>query len=473
MTVDDQEEKDVRAELYNRFREELKRPLSERYYAEDELVAIFDYATDQPDDYIRMEVLFLGMRLYPDSRVLYERRGVLYHTCERTVFENFLSDNVDKQGVMWDVYRLAILQGNKTEITAKFESFLETASFKDDEQVVQFMYAIRQQGLNDWLYENYDKVKAKSPFLPGFLFEIVITAHADGRPDFSIRALEELTEIEPYNFGYWILLADGYKACGREKDALNAIEYALAIDPNNIEALRIQCDLIDKSKPRRDMFKRLVELAPNREDIVCDAIALALQDGKPGIARALLKKVQAHIKNSVRLVKLAIDAEYTWMPDMLDDLYDAGITDVDSWGEIAQVALNNRDFEAFEAVYNAYEDLSGQPFDKNWLVLSYLFYIRDYEAVLEYFFKNHESFSVADIDEFVEANFRVIISMLRLGKSKEAVDYMEPFSFLIQYSDMSRFGKKGVALIVEDIKNKLKSNRKFDWEYFDPLNLGD
>ena len=67
-----------RDELYRRFLKSLKEPASERFFDEDELVEVFDYAGDIANDYARYEALFIGARLYPDSQALAERRALLY-----------------------------------------------------------------------------------------------------------------------------------------------------------------------------------------------------------------------------------------------------------------------------------------------------------------------------------------------------------------------------------------------------------
>lgn len=72
------DDENPREELYQRFRESLRRPVSERFFDEDELVEVYDYAGDLNDDYVQMEVLFCGARLYPESQALSERRALLY-----------------------------------------------------------------------------------------------------------------------------------------------------------------------------------------------------------------------------------------------------------------------------------------------------------------------------------------------------------------------------------------------------------
>ena len=44
------EELNPREELYRRFRESLSKPVLERFFDEDELVEIYDYAGDLNDD---------------------------------------------------------------------------------------------------------------------------------------------------------------------------------------------------------------------------------------------------------------------------------------------------------------------------------------------------------------------------------------------------------------------------------------
>ena len=58
-------EDNPRKELYNKFKASLCQPVAERFFDEDELVELYDYAGDINDDYVQMEVLFCGARLYP------------------------------------------------------------------------------------------------------------------------------------------------------------------------------------------------------------------------------------------------------------------------------------------------------------------------------------------------------------------------------------------------------------------------
>lgn len=43
-----------REELYRRFKESLTHPVLDRFFDEDELVDIYDYAGDMDDDYVQL-----------------------------------------------------------------------------------------------------------------------------------------------------------------------------------------------------------------------------------------------------------------------------------------------------------------------------------------------------------------------------------------------------------------------------------
>ena len=60
--------KDERRELYDKFRAGLKGgDETSSFYDEDDLIDIYDQAADLEDEYVKIEVLLAGSRLYPDS----------------------------------------------------------------------------------------------------------------------------------------------------------------------------------------------------------------------------------------------------------------------------------------------------------------------------------------------------------------------------------------------------------------------
>ncbi|MDE6288544.1 MAG: hypothetical protein K2M00_07155, partial [Muribaculaceae bacterium] len=197
---------DPNRELYERFRQDLKRPVGDRYFSEDELINIFDTAGDNADDYARTEVLLLGARLYPDSRELLERRAIFYDNFLDKSFEKFIEDNPSVSTPLWEILKLSRMNGSREEMKKYLDGFIADKRFDSDEEVIQFIQAIHQLRLDDWTYENLDLLKSKVDYLPTLLFEIAIAADLDSELDIEIKMLEELTEIDPYGADYWAML---------------------------------------------------------------------------------------------------------------------------------------------------------------------------------------------------------------------------------------------------------------------------
>lgn len=138
------EDNNPREELYKRFRQSLSRPVSERYFDEDELVEIYDYAGDISDDYVQTECLFCGARLYPESQALSERRALLY--LDTSIDDSdkpspaagaYLADNPDVFSPIFDIARLEINRPEDPE--AALEFLLTQYDTFNDEEIIRFV----------------------------------------------------------------------------------------------------------------------------------------------------------------------------------------------------------------------------------------------------------------------------------------------------------------------------------------------
>ena len=198
---------DRREELCSRFRASLSDNGSDRYFDEDELIEIFDYAGDLNDDYIRFEVLLCGARLYPDSIPLKERRALLYSAFGEDLSEKYLEDNNSQQSALWDIARLRNSNPAGAEAVRQLELLLSHYDEFDDEEVIQLVDLASSLGQTDWLTDRLDALRVHVTYLPTLLFEIAVVLEMNGRYDEAIKLLEELTNIEPYNEQYWFMLA--------------------------------------------------------------------------------------------------------------------------------------------------------------------------------------------------------------------------------------------------------------------------
>ncbi len=75
------DEPNDRRDLYEEFESEVvRRGNTEAFFDENDLVEIFDYASDYDNYIVKMEVLLYGAIHYPKSEALATRRAWLYYS---------------------------------------------------------------------------------------------------------------------------------------------------------------------------------------------------------------------------------------------------------------------------------------------------------------------------------------------------------------------------------------------------------
>ena len=66
---------DERQKLLDQFLNDLSSGAGAVFYDEDDLIEMYDYASDLGNNYARFEILMCGARLYPSSVPLAERKA--------------------------------------------------------------------------------------------------------------------------------------------------------------------------------------------------------------------------------------------------------------------------------------------------------------------------------------------------------------------------------------------------------------
>lgn len=228
--------------IYNKFRKELADNDISIYYDEGDLADIFDYAGDVHDDYIRLEVLLLGNRLFPDSEIMLERRAIWLANLGNEPLRQFIFDHPNSNpSVMWEILRIrANAPFPAEEAINELESLLERFRLSDDETIIQFVALVRHLEQEQWLISNLDHVRDRCDYPPTLLFEIARMAYNRPQSTSALQLLEELTELDPFNTDYWGLMAELQSNCEQYEESLSSLEYAKALEPDDIELLTIE-----------------------------------------------------------------------------------------------------------------------------------------------------------------------------------------------------------------------------------------
>lgn len=297
MSYDD--ESNPREELYRNFLKSLKEPATDRFFDEDELVEIFDYAGDLADDYARAEVLFLGARLYPESAPLKERRALLYLDLEDAEKElkdgsaaAFVADNADHTSMLFDIVRL---EANRpADSGAALDFLMNQYPTFTDEETIRFIDLAFDLERYDWVKANLDRLRKKASFLPALLYEVLQEADEQG-DDATVAALaEELIEAEPFAIAYWATLFRAQARLGKEEEARQTFDTARALGADNPAALLNLADTVYSSAPylQREAIEMLGTLRDENPDdftFTDCRCALLVQNGETATAVAELR----------------------------------------------------------------------------------------------------------------------------------------------------------------------------------------
>lgn len=242
--MDFEDDNNSREELYKRFKQALKQPPGERYFDEDELVEVFDYAGDLGDDYVRTEALLCGARLYPDSQMLADRRALLYLDVDDsdTMASAYLQDNRERSTLLADIVRLEIEQPDADAAAPALEFLLSQYDSFGDEEIIRFVDLAIDLDQYNWLIDNLDTLRTKVNYLPSMLYEVL--NEADNRDDTAtcVSIAEELVELEPFTSTYWSTLFRAHARAGHEDEARNAFDYAKALAADNPDTLIWLCE---------------------------------------------------------------------------------------------------------------------------------------------------------------------------------------------------------------------------------------
>ena len=160
------DESNDRRDLYEEFESEVvKRGNTEAFFDENDLVEIFDYASDYDNYIVKMEVLLYGAIHYPKSEALATRRAWLYYSFGDVETTSELNKRVSSAGVLNKLLDLrarnANLELGNDEVIKVLEEILDETEDFDDEGIIQFTDYAMELHLEDWLLKNKDRIQSK------------------------------------------------------------------------------------------------------------------------------------------------------------------------------------------------------------------------------------------------------------------------------------------------------------------------
>lgn len=208
-------------------------------FSKDDLLDVYDYSRSVPDDYVALEALMCGSRLYPRSRDLRKRLALYMHDLGRDDVARRISARLPESSVIRrcaDIDSLDLLAGDKERFHALFNGVVPGSL--EDGDILYIIDVLEDNGYISMLYDFTEELSKLCQYPTTVYHELYHTYLENRDYDKALALGTKLTELEPFNIRFWVELANlqsnylyDYGA------ALETIEYALAIEPDSTEAL--------------------------------------------------------------------------------------------------------------------------------------------------------------------------------------------------------------------------------------------
>lgn len=230
-------EQDYLRSLYLKFRREVDAGQQTDYYEINELLDIYDYAQDEGDVMVQMFVFLAAERLHPGTHEFDERMAFFMSYVSPASVDDMLARTGRNDTVLWEVLRMGQTCYPDKDPEPSLKQILEKYDTLDCESGLKIVDLFRDMERRDLLAKYCDRLLAISEEPNGLGFEIAETLkEQDIYLETARKLAEDLTRMEPFNVEVWLLLARIEFSMEHPDEALAAVDYALAIDPNHRNA---------------------------------------------------------------------------------------------------------------------------------------------------------------------------------------------------------------------------------------------
>ncbi|MBD5308192.1 MAG: tetratricopeptide repeat protein [Bacteroides sp.] len=471
-----------RRELYERFLSDLRKDRRVMFYDLDDLVELYDYANDIQDKYVAMEVLFCGERLYPESTDLAERRALFYFGYDEDAAMHAV-ESLPSSSMIGVLLSLRLKRAIPEVAVPALDRLLAERAEFTDEEIIQLADTAEELGLYSWLVENKDKICAHTDYPQTFLYELTQIA-MEQEPETALKLLEELTMLEPFAADFWLTMAQIYVYLSSPEKALQALDYALAIDPDNIRALMLKAQCFNDMHHSLDqvepILRRVMSINPG---VTAAPLALALlyaNEGRTPEARSILLDLYASVGPEPQLLDVMLTvSDGDIEPSVIESFLSTDMRDyADNYIEMAKRHASDGRHGASAALILAIDKAYGVTVGRDFM-MEELYHAGRYEDVVE---RIRAAFAdplllsetSSDLSEQMQI-YIYILSMLRLGhrlpEMLAAVGNLIRQSRLdvTQESAETLMKRRSLIKLLIKLHSRLSGDATFDIDDVDPF----
>lgn len=227
----------------------------------DTLVEVYDYAYDMSDEFVCSEVLDQGLRREPDCIALIERKAIRYLQQSEIEGAKIYSSRLSHNSFIRKLITTH-LSWNQSDWENCYKNLFKDLKHNsiDDFGAVTLIDVVLGVDSLDNLAKIAKDILGYFRYPSAFLADLA-NALIDNRLFIdAVDILQELSILEPFNIEHWITIADiNANQLNALDDAYSAIDYALALNPDDSLAKLKLGEILYKSGPEN--FDRVVEIA--------------------------------------------------------------------------------------------------------------------------------------------------------------------------------------------------------------------
>ncbi len=470
--------------LYDRFRQEVESGALIDYYEINELLDIYDYAQDEGDAMVQMFVFLTVARLYPENRDFDERMAFFLSYVSQDAANDMASRQGRRETALWDVLRMGVNCYPAGDADPYLDAIVRKYESLDCESVLKIIDLLRETDQRGLLVKYYPEISRMAEDPRGFAFEAAETLKDGvGFQEDARKIAEELTKMAPFDIEAWLLLARIEFGLEHSEDALAAVDYALAIDPDHFNARLtrgvIMVVMPEKRQEAIQVLTEILESAPlnnfaleglaeayareNRIKEACDLYAMMLRND---VATAGAGDPLAVI----------LELEPDNLEDYLQIAIDKGKTDGKDWRMMAMALMDKEKFRAAAKALDFYHRKIGIT---TWIdfYLHTLYDARMYERYAEVFEQMSGDISCpASRPGFFSMTDYILLASvyLRLGRKEEAANLSDAIEKAKEecHSVDDHFRWRGIRFTARLIHTLATTdNLPVNLEDFDPLTI--
>ncbi|MCM1349308.1 MAG: hypothetical protein NC338_07845 [Firmicutes bacterium] len=242
----------------------------------DSLVEVYDYAYDLSDEFVCSEVMSSVLNSDADYLPMRERKAVRFLQMSEYEGAKAMAKLLPAGSFIRRLVK-AQLSWDSTNWKEEYESLfsgLKKGAIDDFGAVTLIDMAMAVDDLRH-LSQLLPSILPLLKYHDEFLSDLANTLYDNQHYSESVAVYQTLTDNEPFNIDNWIKIADIYiNHLKMYDDGLGALDYALAIDPQNSSAQLLMGDLLLKSGKDFDKIHEITDNLLGRNERKLEALYL-------------------------------------------------------------------------------------------------------------------------------------------------------------------------------------------------------